>query len=130
MTYADTRRHNFDDLACSVGKFDALEIVVCLMIIGTSLLTTYSWLILHTYNRFLTKIDYKAPPQMQDFENYMCFVDKNVNLEIATLGMVVSAFMLTISWWCTLCIRITLFDQKSFCRSIRKILNLNIQLVL
>ena len=33
-------RHNLDDLACSVGKFDALEIVVCYMIIGASVLTT------------------------------------------------------------------------------------------
>ena len=37
-------RHNLDDLACSVGKFDALEVVVCYMIIGASVLTTYSWL--------------------------------------------------------------------------------------
>ena len=107
------RRHDLDDLACSVGKFDALEIVVCYMIIGASVLTTYSWLIFCTrIVVFLTKANYKSPPQVHEFENCICFVDKNVHLEIATLGMFVSAFMLTTSWWCTFCIRITLFDQK------------------
>ena len=41
-------RHNLDDLACSVSKFDALEIVVCYMIIGAFVLTTHSWLIFCT----------------------------------------------------------------------------------